>query len=405
MTLTIPALDAADLRTLRYDSRRWLWSRAKTMRVRSCGRAAVGQSVQVLRHADGTVVGAGLQHCSSVWACPVCSARILQVRSERLTSILDAWRGRGGEVAMITLTMSHDRSDGLGELWESVQDAWSAVMSGPAWRAAQDRFGVVLDPGRTLAGPDFEAMRALRRAVDETDDGTVKSERLERAIVELGEVEWERMPGRRRIPLVRVVEVTWGPSHGWHVHVHALLLVRGGGDTETMLADLWLGDETTGRRGILGRWQHQAERRGRVADVLGQDAHVVRGSSAEAVGSYLAKAVLDGDISKELTRGDLKLAHGQHFTPWQILGVLASGSHPEKEAIFAALWAEWEVAARGRRQMVVSRGLAEWLGVSTISGDDDDDFAAGDAAAVGWTPTGTPDRLPDIMSSCPGFCP
>lgn len=360
-----PPAEASELLKLRYDARAWLWKNSGMSRVRACGRVAVngGGSVGLLRFPDGNVVGSGLQHCMSVWACPVCSARLLQLRASRLSGIIDAWRDRGGAVAMVTLTMSHDRGDTLKELWDDVQDAWTACIATPAWRRAQDEFGVVIEDG-----------------------------------------------GKKRIPVVRAVETTWGPSTGWHVHIHALLFLPDAERAATALGNIWLGDETTKRRtvGMLERWQRQAAKRGRHAVAEGQDAHVVVADTQSTVADYLAKSVLDGDISKELARGDMKVAAGQRFTPFQLLALVAGGKHPEKAGLVRRLWREWEDASRGRRQMALSRGLADYLAVAGLTGDDETDGVLTDIAADAfslnvpalesdkqhnWRPAGPPELI------------
>lgn len=346
-----PSFDAKDVLKLRYDARFWLWSHSAFPRVRNCGRVAVNSSslVPVLRYPDGHVVARGLQHCFSVWACPVCSARLLQLRSQRLANIVEAWRRRGGAVGMVTLTMSHNRNDNLKDLWDDVQAAWSGCIATPAWRRAQDAWGIVIDDG-----------------------------------------------GKKRIPIVKVVETTWGPTSGWHVHIHALLFLPEASKADAALSEIWFGDETRPRSvGLLERWKRQAAKRGHTALGVGQDAHVVRNDTENMVADYLAKAVLDGDVSKELARGDMKVALGQRFTPFQLLSLAAQGEHPEKEKLIAALWGEWETASKGRRQMSISRSLADYLGCADLTGDDDEDGALTDEAAESFTlnaPSGLADK-------------
>lgn len=60
----------------------------------------------------------GLQTCGSVWACPVCSAKIAERRRVEIIAAMAAHKAAGGVVNMLTLTAPHQRSDKLGELLE-----------------------------------------------------------------------------------------------------------------------------------------------------------------------------------------------------------------------------------------------------------------------------------------------
>ena len=60
----------------------------------------------------------GLQTCGSVWACPVCSAKIAERRRVEIIAAMAAHKAAGGVVNMLTLTAPHQRSDKLGDLLE-----------------------------------------------------------------------------------------------------------------------------------------------------------------------------------------------------------------------------------------------------------------------------------------------
>jgi hypothetical protein len=58
----------------------------------------------------------GLQTCGSVWACPVCSAKIAERRRVEIIAAMAAHKAAGGVVNMLTLTAPHQRSDKLVDL-------------------------------------------------------------------------------------------------------------------------------------------------------------------------------------------------------------------------------------------------------------------------------------------------
>lgn len=120
---------------------------------------------------------AGLQHCGSVWACPVCSARILVQRALEIGELLGSALDQGHQLGFFTLTMRHNVRQELTELWAAAAKGWTRVISGKTWIVDQATFGV---------------------------DG------------------W-----------VRVWEVTKG-RNGWHVHIHGVMIMDPGATGEDL---------------------------------------------------------------------------------------------------------------------------------------------------------------------------
>ena len=58
----------------------------------------------------------GLQTCGSVWACPVCSAKIAERRRAEIIAAMAAHKASGGCMNLLTLTAPHQRVDQLGDL-------------------------------------------------------------------------------------------------------------------------------------------------------------------------------------------------------------------------------------------------------------------------------------------------
>lgn len=85
---------------------------AKCLRIR-----AHNSSVQVWKSkAHGTASYGGLQTCGSVWACPVCSAKIAERRRVEILEAMEMHKAQGGSVSLLTLTTPHQRGDVLVEL-------------------------------------------------------------------------------------------------------------------------------------------------------------------------------------------------------------------------------------------------------------------------------------------------
>lgn len=164
----------SDRRAVRFNARDLLRSISSQDRLRSCGHRVVragGVQVRATFGADGAHAGfGGLSTCGSVWACPVCSAKVLAVRTREVEHAITAWQGQGGTVGMLTLTMRHDRGQRLGTLWDGLSGAWRALGKSYAWKVFRESSGLAHS--------------------------------------------------------YRATEVTHGRS-GWHVHLHVLLFTSG----------------------------------------------------------------------------------------------------------------------------------------------------------------------------------
>jgi hypothetical protein len=81
------------------------------------GVANATDSVAIYRANDGKSSRMhGVTTCKSVWACPVCSAKICAVRQNELSAAMTAWVGQGGYVWLMTLTFPHDVKQVLADI-------------------------------------------------------------------------------------------------------------------------------------------------------------------------------------------------------------------------------------------------------------------------------------------------
>ncbi|WP_206668726.1 protein rep [Lacisediminimonas profundi] len=81
------------------------------------GTANPGAGVSVYRQTSGDSARLqGVTTCKSVWACPVCSARICAARQAELSAGMQAWVGQGGYTWLMTLTFPHERGVPLAQL-------------------------------------------------------------------------------------------------------------------------------------------------------------------------------------------------------------------------------------------------------------------------------------------------
>ncbi len=136
-------------------------------RQRNCGVAPIDSQVEI-RLKDASAYYCGLETCSSVWLCPVCSAKIHHRRAGELRDTLATWQADGHAATLVTITVPHDLDDRLIRLVEAERYAWAKVTAGAAWQRLKLKLGIA---GHIMA-----------------------------------------------------LEFTWGDENGWHPHYHVLLI-------------------------------------------------------------------------------------------------------------------------------------------------------------------------------------
>jgi hypothetical protein len=138
-------------------------------RVNKCSKHLIhgSKGVSIVRNpSDGKAWYAGVQHCSSIWNCPVCANRISEFRRREL---LDALKDAPYEVVMVTYTLRHERTDDLEAVLAALKEAYRLSKNGRFYQSLQEEFGIV---------------------------GSI-----------------------------RTIEPPYGDDNGWHPHIHELLIL------------------------------------------------------------------------------------------------------------------------------------------------------------------------------------
>lgn len=325
-------------------------------------------SVGLRAPVDGVAGYSDLQACASVWACPVCAAKIMRRRSLELGQVLEYARRQGHTLAMVTLTVRHQRGDKLRDVWDAVQSGWEAVTSGSQWKSES-------------YAKYFERLGKWEHARQRAERGLGRYPRGGRQ---------NRPPVRRvgdqeRFGIIgwaRAAEVTVG-ENGWHVHVHAVMIVKGSRTTAETNAVL------AGGR-MWDRWAAGLAKKGfdGLRDSGGLDV-TVSAAAEQKLADYLAKDGLTDDdretieasygkkardISMEATHGQAKVgkrAGGR--TPFQVLATLGQKSTDARlRRRDVAIWREWVRGSEGRRQLTWSAGLRELAGLAEEEATDED---------------------------------
>jgi hypothetical protein len=316
-----------------------LWRASKVQRIRQCGRSPVSSAGSVsLRVREGLAGYAGVQHCGSVWSCPVCAARILVHRALEIGAVLGEAIRQGHPLGFVTLTMRHERAQALSLLWQAAAKGWSRAITGRGWVA-----------------------------VEQSVEG------------------W-----------VRVWEVTHG-ANGWHVHVHLVVVLAPGSGAADLnvvaggMFERWsrglvaAGLAAPLRKGQDWHLAEGSEASSQLADYLAKSVQL---GGLGAVAAEARREALAAGLGLELTHGQPGRARADLATRpvWALLDDLAETG----EASALARWHEWEAGSKGKRQVGWSVGLRERFApsiedvtdqaiVDQAVGDETDDVAA-------WTP-------------------
>lgn len=167
---------------------------------------------------------------------------------------------------------------------------------------------------------------------------------------------------------VSALEVTYGMANGWHPHGHKLVLLPAEVDGRAYAAV------------ARSRWLKILRRQGLDGNEHAYRFDVTNGGAADYVAKWGHEPSSDyapWGPESEMTRGHLKRGRlTGHLTPFQLLDASECSEHA------AALFREFEVAFKGRRQLRWSPGLRYLL----LLGDEvsDQALAEGDAELIRW---------------------
>lgn len=288
-----------------------------------CHRHVVTENAMpVMRQLDGSSARLGkVKTCGSVWACPVCAAKVAEQRRRELNYAMVKHTAAGGNAYLLTFTFPHSKGQGLGDLLEPFTKARQSFQNCKSWKK----------------------------------------------VMELG----------GKIGVVNSLEVTYGSANGWHPHLHMLVFSGAAAFGEDDPDDA---GRLTSKAivHLRGEWVRLLEKRGLVAAENRQWASRygldVRGGKHAA--EYIAKWGHDESwgMSSELTSSHAKTGHRDtwgtrdHYTPFQLLDMAAAG---DGHAICA--FREFVAVFDGKRMLTWSKGLKAHFGIAEM---DDEEAAA-----------------------------
>ncbi|MGW1306727.1 protein rep [Streptomyces sp. NPDC002514] len=283
----------------RFAQRDALWAITSLDRVRKCGRTTngnVGDGLAAIVVNGSVAHWSGFCTCGSIWACPVCSAKIRASRADEIArAVAKHMTEDGGTAWMVTLTARHKKHHDLAPLFDAVANGWRKLMSGRAWAG---------DPKRGVVG------------------------------------ERDRLGVRGNI---RSMEVTYGTRNGWHPHLHVVLLLSNETGEELAYAiHRW--DKT---------WRAWMKKQG----FEPSKEHGVNWSKVttpEEAGEYIAKVQEGkGHLGNEMARGDMKAGRLGTLAPFELLEYFRVTG----DMAVLPVWQEYEKGTHRRRAITWSRGL------------------------------------------------
>lgn len=259
-----PPSGRSQSRARRYRRRSVLWALSSLTRVRHCGRVrcAPDGRVGLRRTAATATTGArsglsGLKTCGSVWACPVCNAKVMSTRARELGQAVTVHHASGGTTIFGTSTLRHFKGQGLARLWEVLSKAWASCTTGKAWKGQAARLGV--------GG------------------------------------------------FVRAAEVNISWDNGWHVHLHWILFT-GPGVTAEQVAEFGAWFAARWARAVVARGLDAPL-------AVGQHARLVASVSDGDLAKYVTKMDGPSKLGLELTQSQSKRSRSAHVTVpvWELL--------------------------------------------------------------------------------------
>jgi len=298
-----------------------------TYRVTRCHRNPKAREwnpgVDLVHYPDTGRYGYGnLVSCGSTWHCPICSPKITEYRRAELAAGAACIMGRGGEIAMVTLTYRHALDLPLAESLKAFYKARARFFACRAFKDAMQDVGVV---GRVYS-----------------------------------------------------TEVTFGVN-GWHPHIHVLVLcakrILGIVERLERLRDHWARAVVKSGLGQINEHGFDVRNGDYAAEYIAKYGHepaVFTWSAAHELTKSHVKQGRAGNLTPFDLLGILAAREGVTVGD-RIIG-------PAEAAI---LFREYAIQFQGRQQLVWSKGLRDELGLEVDRSDDEIADGEGESDVIG----------------------
>lgn len=236
--------------------------------VKTCLKKSVSGATEVEIHVPNKQNKVALKQvhtCKNFWQCPCCRTHALNKKREAVQTVIDRSLT---ENIMVTLTLRHDKHDGLKGLIDGLQKACSDLWRDRTWLALKKEYGFL----------------------------------------------WN----------VRNLEVTWSEKNGWHTHIHLLIgAERLGGSSQRTPArsghQVYLASDTNGSEGeiksiqykLFDAWNRLVQKHGLKALDRQAGVNVIKADNAD---DYLVKWSISKEMASDkngkkghLSMGDIEI--------------------------------------------------------------------------------------------------
>lgn len=307
-----------------------------------------GGHVDVFRNAnrDGASL-AGLNRCGNLHTCPVCAAKVGELRRKQLSAAMVQHVGNGGAAYLLTFTFPHEADEPLYSLQAKFDKARQRFQNSRKWKC-------------------------FKKA-------------------------------KRVIGVVNSLEYTISQENGWHPHVHMLVFCDrqafGEGAPVNIFGDL----DSFMIEDLRKLWCNTLFKVGlgdnsKLTDMM---KHALNVRGGEKAAEYIAKFGRDEKwgASSELAKSHSKIGTAGekwgvlHFTPFQLLVWAERG-----DGWAVHRFREYAKVTEGKRALVWSPGLKKALGVEDVNEEEwaaNDDTPQPDQIMVGFL---TAEQFSVIMS-------
>lgn len=271
-----------------------------------CLRLKVPNKTPMIMHspAEKKARYKNMRTCGSVWACPVCGARISEVRRGELAQGLEAATALGWQIFMLTFTLQHSNDQPLRAVLDMLKSAYADFRVGKQWTKTVDRLAI---------------------------EGTVQGK-----------------------------ETTHG-DNGWHPHLHVLFFSSLRELPADAAADFfkkrWV--RMVAKHGGYATYASGLEM------TISTDTTLVEYPAKMGLADLDISESSDFSFKKsftiasEIAKANVKQGRGSGRTPLQLVAAAMTGDQHA-----ARLWIEFYDVFKGQRQLWWSQGLKEKLGIA-----------------------------------------
>lgn len=205
----------------------------------------------------------GIVSCGRVFSCPVCAAKVQEVRRQEISKTFDWAYGQGHKVIMVTLTFPHGNHQNLRDLILMQREALKRFRAGNPYRRIRESVGY--------------------------------------------------------ISFIRSLECTWGEINGWHPHTHEAWIVHKDADVNQLqerLINRWY--KVCLKAGLL---TEDYEKKDSFYD------HAIQITDNCSNSDYLAKLddSKQWGMDKELAVSSVKQGKGKGKHPFELLAMSIDG--------------------------------------------------------------------------------